>query len=54
MIWYTPCTGIWQTVFLESTPSEHVSKLDLSAGMDGKGTYRSLFNTEFCHANWLQ
>jgi hypothetical protein len=45
MIWYTPCTGIWQTVFLESTPSEHVSKLDLSADMDGKGTYRSLFDT---------
>jgi hypothetical protein len=32
-------------VFLESTPSERVSKLDLSADMDGKGTYRSLFDT---------
>jgi hypothetical protein len=54
MIWYTPCTGIWQTVFLESTPSEHVSKLDLSAGMDGKGTYRSLLHTGSCHADYLQ
>ncbi|KAF2133711.1 glycoside hydrolase family 2 protein [Dothidotthia symphoricarpi CBS 119687] len=34
-IWYTPCTGIWQTVWLESTPSEYVSKLDLNAEMDG-------------------
>jgi beta-galactosidase/beta-glucuronidase len=36
MIWYTPCSGIWQTVWLESVPSEHVAKLDLTADMDGK------------------
>ncbi|KAL1792442.1 hypothetical protein ACET3X_008949 [Alternaria dauci] len=35
MIWYTPCSGIWQTVWLESTPREHISKLDLTADMDG-------------------
>ncbi|KAH4187142.1 hypothetical protein HBH42_163540 [Parastagonospora nodorum] len=35
MIWYTPCSGIWQTVWLESAPSEHVAKLDLAANMDG-------------------
>jgi len=38
MIWYTPCSGIWQTVWLESTPAQHVAKLDLVADMDGKGT----------------
>lgn len=38
MIWYTPCSGIWQTVWLESAPSEHVAKLELAADMDGKGT----------------
>ncbi|KAF2832406.1 glycoside hydrolase [Ophiobolus disseminans] len=38
MIWYTPCSGIWQTVWLESAPVEHVTKLDLVAEMDGKGT----------------
>jgi hypothetical protein len=43
MIWYTPCTGIWQTVFLESTPSEHISKFDLSADMNGKGVYHHDF-----------
>ncbi|KAJ8117430.1 hypothetical protein OPT61_g1362 [Boeremia exigua] len=36
MIWYTPCTGIWQTVWLESTPSEYIAKLDLAAGADGR------------------
>ncbi|KAL1592161.1 hypothetical protein SLS59_009817 [Nothophoma quercina] len=35
MIWYTPCTGIWQTVWLESTPAEYITKLDLAAGADG-------------------
>jgi hypothetical protein len=38
MIWYTPCTGIWQTVWLESAPIQHVAKLDLAAGADGQGT----------------
>lgn len=37
MIWYTPCSGIWQTVWLESAPKDHISKLDLTAHMDGKG-----------------
>ncbi len=45
MIWYTPCSGIWQTVFLESAPAQHIAKLDLTADMDGKGrpVSRSLF-----------
>lgn len=38
MIWYTPCTGIWQTVWLESTPAVYITKLDLAAGADGNGT----------------
>jgi hypothetical protein len=37
MIWYTPCSGIWQTVWLEPTPTEYIKKLDLTADMDGKG-----------------
>ncbi|KAF2799815.1 glycoside hydrolase family 2 protein [Melanomma pulvis-pyrius CBS 109.77] len=35
-IFYTPCSGIWQTVWLESTPVEHVTQLDLSADMNGE------------------
>ncbi|USP78982.1 glycoside hydrolase family 2 protein [Curvularia clavata] len=38
MIWYTPCSGIWQTVWLESTPKDHISKLDLTADMNGEVT----------------
>jgi hypothetical protein len=37
MIWYTPCSGIWQTVWLEPVPTAHVAKLDLSADMNGQG-----------------
>lgn len=36
-IFYTPCSGIWQTVWLESAPANHVTQLDVSADMDGKG-----------------
>lgn len=36
-IFYTPCSGIWQTVWLESVPAQSISKLDINAGADGKG-----------------
>lgn len=38
-MWYTPVTGIWQTVWLESVPAEYVRSLhtDLSVS-DGKST----------------
>lgn len=29
-MWYTPVTGIWQTVWIESVPSEYVRALDVS------------------------
>ncbi|KAI1270414.1 glycoside hydrolase family 2 protein [Xylariaceae sp. FL1019] len=35
-IFYTSCSGIWQSVWLESVPTEHVTQLDVAAGMDGK------------------
>ncbi|KAF2020126.1 glycoside hydrolase family 2 protein [Aaosphaeria arxii CBS 175.79] len=34
-IFYTPCSGIWQTVWLESAPISHVTQLDISADMEG-------------------
>ncbi|KAM4058810.1 glycosyl hydrolases family 2, sugar binding domain-containing protein [Hirsutella rhossiliensis] len=34
-IWYRPCSGIWQTVWLESVPRDHIQQLDVAAGMDG-------------------
>ena len=38
-IFYTPCSGIWQTVWLESVPTNHIQRLDIAAGMDGKGRF---------------
>ncbi|KAF2204320.1 hypothetical protein GQ43DRAFT_364855 [Delitschia confertaspora ATCC 74209] len=35
-IFYTPCSGIWQSVWLESVPASYITKLDLSADMHGK------------------
>ncbi|KAL5341081.1 glycoside hydrolase superfamily [Aspergillus crustosus] len=37
-IFYTPCSGIWQTVWLEAVPAEHISKLDLTAEANGEVT----------------
>ncbi|KAL4807923.1 glycoside hydrolase superfamily [Aspergillus unguis] len=37
-IFYTPCSGIWQSVWLEAAPAQHISRLDLTADMDGKVT----------------
>ncbi|KAI1802143.1 glycoside hydrolase family 2 protein [Daldinia bambusicola] len=35
-IWYTPCTGIWQTVWLESVPETYINQLDIIADMSGQ------------------
>lgn len=34
-IFYTPCSGIWQTVWLESVPHDSIDKLDIDAAADG-------------------
>lgn len=34
-IFYRPCSGIWQTVWLESAPVDHVTQLDVNADMNG-------------------
>ncbi len=33
-IWYTPTTGIWQTVWLEEVPAEHIASLQLTPDVD--------------------
>ncbi|KOS18056.1 Beta-galactosidase [Escovopsis weberi] len=37
-IFYRSCTGIWQTVWLESAPADRITQLDVAAGMDGTVT----------------
>ena len=33
-MWYTPCSGIWQTVWLEPVPLKHVRSLYIHCGLD--------------------
>ncbi|KAK3686377.1 hypothetical protein LTR37_019887 [Vermiconidia calcicola] len=35
-IFYRPCSGIWQSVWIESAPTNYVTELNLNADMDGK------------------
>ncbi len=35
-IWYTPQSGIWQTVWLESVPENYVESVQLTPDFDGK------------------
>lgn len=36
-IFYTPCSGIWQSVFIEPAPANHITSVDLDGNMDGQG-----------------
>lgn len=38
-IFYTPCSGIWQTVWLEAAPENYITQLDIDGNMDGQGEY---------------
>ena len=33
-MWYTPVSGIWQTVWLEPVPEQHIRSLTIRTGMD--------------------
>ncbi|KAI2605691.1 glycoside hydrolase family 2 protein [Hypoxylon fragiforme] len=35
-IFYTPCSGIWQSVWLESVPDTYIQQLDVVADMSGQ------------------
>lgn len=34
-IWYTPCTGIWQTVWLEPVPGAYIERLHIRPDVEG-------------------
>jgi hypothetical protein len=36
-IFYTPCSGIWQSVFIEPVQANHITAVDLDGNMDGQG-----------------
>ena len=33
-MWYTPCSGIWQTVWLEPVPESYIRSLSIRTGED--------------------
>ncbi|TVY40077.1 Beta-galactosidase [Lachnellula occidentalis] len=35
-IFYRPCSGIWQSVWIESAPINHITQLDVAADMNGE------------------
>ena len=35
-IWYTPVTGIWQTVWLEEVPEDYIQKLKITPDVDNR------------------
>lgn len=35
-IWYTPVTGIWQTVWLEPVPENHINRLKITPDIDSR------------------
>ncbi|SMR62806.1 unnamed protein product [Zymoseptoria tritici ST99CH_3D1] len=34
-IFYRPCSGIWQSVWIESAPADYITGLDINGGADG-------------------
>lgn len=45
-IWYTPVTGIWQTVWLESTPATYVRSLRIEPDVDRSAFRVSVFGSD--------
>lgn len=41
-IFYRPCSGIWQSVWLEPVPEDHITRLDVAANADGQVTVNVL------------
>ena len=33
-MWYTPVSGIWQTVWIESVPEEYITSVNIRTGKD--------------------
>ena len=41
-IFYTPCSGIWQSVWIEAVPADYITQLDVDANMHGQGGFLSI------------
>lgn len=45
-IWYSPQSGIWQSVWLESTPVEFLEKVRITPDYDGAAVHFEFFGTD--------
>lgn len=45
-IWYSPQSGIWQSVWLESTPMEFLEKVRITPDYDGAAVHFEFFGTD--------
>lgn len=45
-IWYSPQSGIWQTVWLESTPKEYLQKVKITPDYDNSSVSFEFFGTD--------
>ena len=53
-IWYTPVTGIWQTVWLEFVPETHISALKVTPDWDNGAFFiQADLNTDQENMKWL-
>jgi beta-galactosidase/beta-glucuronidase len=48
-IWYTPVTGIWQTVWLEPVPATHVRSLSIVPDVDRSAIHVSVHGSNEAH-----
>ncbi|CAM0141770.1 hypothetical protein VKS41_004536 [Umbelopsis sp. WA50703] len=45
-IFYTPCSGIWQSVFIEPVPKQYITRLDVLTDMHGNMNVTAIASTE--------
>lgn len=48
-IWYSPQSGIWQSVWLESTPTEYLEKVRITPDYDAGAVHFAFFGTQAVH-----
>lgn len=50
-IFYTPCSGIWQSVWVEPAPANYITQLDVDADMHGQGKWTRILSIKSIDPN---
>ncbi len=45
-MWYTPCSGIWQTVWLEAVPEEYIQGVHTKTAQNAAGDWTVIFTVD--------